>query len=141
MPEIYLKTDIDRGRVEGMAAAGMPHERIAEIMRIDAATLHRHYQRELSLAKEIADTQVIQTLFKQATGGGNWREAVPAATIFWVKARQHWRTVDQVEVGGAGEFDKMSDAELRELIKREMGEGADKGIDSQDKPVRLAPVK
>jgi hypothetical protein len=113
-------TDRDRGRVEGLAAAGLPHERIAEIMRIGLKTLQTHYPRELALAKDIADAQVVQTLFRQATGNGRWEDAVPAATIFWVKARLRWRTVDQVEMGGAGDFDKMTDAELRALIKQEL---------------------
>ena len=121
----YVTTEKDRGRVEGLAAAGMSHERIAELMRIDTLTLAQHYKRELALAKEIADATVVQTLYTMATGAGVWQDAVPAATIFWVKARLRWRTVDQVELGGPGDFERMTDAELRDMIRKELG-GPDK---------------
>ena len=77
--------------VRSMAAYGMRQEEIAACLGIRSAkTLRRHFREELDRAVPEANARVVQSLFKEATGGN------VTAMIFWLKARAGWREVAAV---------------------------------------------
>lgn len=108
---------------------------------------HPDFVQALKSGKTEADDRVERSLYQKAVGyeydavkifqyEGSpvivpYRERVPpdtTAAIFWLKNRrqQEWRDVHKHEHGGPGDFDRMSDDELREFIARgatEKGEG------------------
>lgn len=89
----HSPSDENRRTVEAMAGYGVPQEDIASVLGIDAKTLRLHYREELDTAAIRANAKVAQTLFRQATEGGN-----TAAAIFWLKARAGWRETERKEV-------------------------------------------
>lgn len=91
----HSPSDENRRTVEAMAGYGVPQEDIASVLGIDAKTLRLHYREELDTAAIRANAKVAQTLFRQATEGGN-----TAAAIFWLKARAGWREKLEVESTG-----------------------------------------
>lgn len=92
---MHEPTPKERRHVEAMAGYGVPQEDIAKVVGIDAKTLRLHYREEIDTGAIKANTQVAQTLFKQATEGNT------SAAIFWLKARAGWR--DRVDVTSGDE--------------------------------------
>ena len=91
----YSPTDKDQRTVEAMAGLGMPQDKIARVLRIDAKTLRKHFRILLDSAADIANARVGATLYKLATSG-----LCPAATIFWMKSRLEWRETSRLEHTG-----------------------------------------
>lgn len=106
------------------------------------AQKHEEFSNTLKVGKAAADERVERSLYHRAVGYtfaavkifmpanapgpvyAPYQEHVPpdtTAAIFWLKNRraQDWRDVHKHEHGRAGEFDKMSDDELRDYITRE----------------------
>ena len=78
-----------------MVIAGMPQEVIANALSISPVTLRQHARDILDRAMAVANAKVVESLFAQAVSG-----RVPAATIFWCKARLGWRETDRTEHTG-----------------------------------------
>ena len=89
----FKPTDEQRKQVQAMSGYGVPQADIAVVLDIDPKTLRLHFRRELDLGSVQATAKVAETLFRQATAGGN-----TAAMIFWMKARAGWRET-QVTAG------------------------------------------
>lgn len=84
-----------RRTVRAMAAYGIPHHAIAEVIGISGPTLRKHFRIELDTAEAEANAKVAETLFRRATGEGP--QSVTAA-IFWLKCRAGWREFDVVPI-------------------------------------------
>ena len=65
----HKPTAATRRRVEIGAGGGMPHESIAQALKIDAKTLRKHYSAELASGANLRRMQVLETLFTQARKG------------------------------------------------------------------------
>ena len=65
----HKPTRASRRRVEIAAGGGMPHEAIAQALKIDAKTLRKHYGAELASGANLRRMQVLETLFGQARKG------------------------------------------------------------------------
>jgi hypothetical protein len=86
MPRSFVPTDEQRQKVKLMAGFGLKHEQIAILIGIgSAATLRKHFGKELTLGPIEAQANVRKTLFKLATSGRN-----PGATMYWLKTRARW---------------------------------------------------
>jgi hypothetical protein len=86
-----------RRQVEAMAAYGVPEGDIAQVLRIDAKTLRKHYRDELDTGAIKATAKVAQFLFRKSTTEGP--QCVTAA-IFWLKTRAHWKETTVHEHAG-----------------------------------------
>lgn len=75
-----------RAQVQTMAGFGIKQEHIALILGIGEATLQRRFKDELTRGAQLANTNVIKSLYKNAVEHNN-----VAAQIFWAKARCGWR--------------------------------------------------
>jgi hypothetical protein len=82
-------------QVEAMAAYGVPEEKIARVVGIDAKTLRKHYRDELDTGQTKANSKVAESLYRKATGEGP--QSVTAA-IFWLKTRAQWKETAVSEV-------------------------------------------
>jgi hypothetical protein len=71
-----------------MAAYGVPEDKIARVVGIDAKTLRKHYRDELDTGQTKANSKVAESLYRKATGEGP--QSVTAA-IFWLKTRAQWK--------------------------------------------------
>jgi len=79
----FTPTPDQRRIVKSMAAMGIPHEQIAAMIDCRSPkTLRKYFRKELDSGASEANYKVAKTLFEMATSG-----KVPAATIFWMKAR------------------------------------------------------
>jgi hypothetical protein len=86
MPRSFVATDEERQKVKAMAGFGLKHEQIAILIGLaSAATLRKHFGKELTLGPIEAQANVRKTLFKLATSGRN-----PGATMYWLKVRARW---------------------------------------------------
>lgn len=74
-----------RAQVEALSGYGVRQDEIAVYLQIDAKTLRKHYQNEISLGHIKANIGVTRALHKNATDGN------VTAQIFWLKARAGWR--------------------------------------------------
>ena len=81
-----------------MKAAGITHEGIAGIMKIDADTLVKHYKRELDCGLDTCISQVAASLFRKAVSNDHPQSATSA--IFFLKTRARWRETNSLLVGG-----------------------------------------
>lgn len=81
----FVPTDKERRLVRTIVAAGMPEEVVAQAIGIAPKTLRKHFRKELDRGFAVANAKVVESMFKQATGGKS-----VAATIFWLKARMGW---------------------------------------------------
>lgn len=91
-PELRLK-------VKSLAGYGLPQADIARLIDTDPETLRKHYRDDLDTGLAQASAGVAGSLYSMATRG-----KVPAAAIYWTKARMGW-----------SEFS----AEFREMQKRQ----------------------
>lgn len=95
----FKPTAEDRKTVEFMAAAGIPEDRMVQLVvnprtkyPIDAKTLRKHFRLELDGGHAKADTMVAQGLFKNATTPTDtYPGGIPLAQIFWLKTRARWK--------------------------------------------------
>jgi len=115
----YQPNDKDRNTVRSMAPF-INHDDIARAIGISDETMRKYYREELDTAKVRADAAVAQSLLMQAVGGAeqNWREAVPAATIFYAKTRMGWKEkigLDHSGAVGLIDYSKLTDDQLRTL--------------------------
>lgn len=69
-----------------MAGFGIPQLEIANLVGISDRTLRTRYRRELDTGATEANLRVAQSLYNMAV-----RDKVPAAAIWWTKARMGWR--------------------------------------------------
>jgi hypothetical protein len=69
-----------------MTGFGIIQDDIARWLAVDDKTLRRHYRRELDTGAIEANTRVAASLYAMAT-----KDKVPAAAIFWMKARAGWK--------------------------------------------------
>jgi hypothetical protein len=88
----FEPTEQLRRMVESLAGCGTRQDAIARITGIDAKTLRKHFRHELDCGADKANAQVANTLYKMATSGN-----CVAATIFWAKARNHWRETSRAQ--------------------------------------------
>lgn len=99
-PEIVIDDKMIR-QVEIMAGLGMKQEDIARVLGMHHTTLWEKFKECGELDKALkrgeakASMQVTESAFKQAVSGKN-----PAMTMFWLKCRQRWKEVQQVEMTG-----------------------------------------
>jgi DNA-binding NarL/FixJ family response regulator len=82
----YEPTPEQTAVVETMASFGIPQDRIAQSLGINAQTLRKHFRQQLNLAAVHADRAVLSSLFEMATKRHN-----VAAAIFWAKTRCGFR--------------------------------------------------
>jgi len=94
---LHVPTAVQRQLVAALAGFGITHNAIAAHIGICRNTLEKHYAADLENAQELANARVAQSLFQMATSG-----KVPAAAIFWMKARAKWREQDPPEFSTTG---------------------------------------
>jgi hypothetical protein len=88
----FEPTDEQRRTVEAMAGYGIPHDDIALVIinprtsrPIDPTTLRGAFRAELDVGHVKANARIVETLFKEATGGN------VTACIWWTKTRMGWK--------------------------------------------------
>jgi hypothetical protein len=69
-----------------MTGFGLIQDEIARWLDIDDKTLRKHFRRELDTGAIEANTRVAASLYAMAT-----KDKIPAAAIFWMKARAGWK--------------------------------------------------
>lgn len=116
--DTHVKPYLDE--IQGWAMSGLTDEQIADNLGVAASTLYEYkkkypeFSEALKKGKDIADAQVVNALFKLATGFSYCEETttvtgevVPihryskpntTAAIFWVKNRQPDKWRDKTEV-------------------------------------------
>lgn len=67
-----------------MVACGFEHSRIARILKISTATMHKHYKDELELGGDIANFEIGGTIYREAKKGEKW------AASLWAARRMDW---------------------------------------------------
>ena len=136
------------GQAAKLCALGATDVELADFFEIAVATIsnwknaHPEFLEALKTGKAEADERVERSLYHKAVGYSfeavkifmpagkdepvyaKYREHVPpdtTACIFWLKNRraQQWRDVHKHEHGQPGDFDQMSNDELRDHILRE----------------------
>jgi len=128
-----------------LCKSGQTDREVADFFEVSTVTLNNwkaeypEFLDSIINAKDVADERVERSLYHRAIGytfeaeeifqyqgeivRAKVRKHVPpdvTAQIFWLKNRRkdQWRDVHRHEIGRAGEFDKLSDAELvTELAK------------------------
>ncbi len=78
-----------RELVADLTSFGNTHEEIAQVLRIDADTLKKHYPYELQTAAALRNGKVAKSLYRKAIEDNDTQ-----SQIFWLKTRARWRTVD-----------------------------------------------
>jgi hypothetical protein len=91
----HQPTDEQRRQVMTLAGLGIKQEEIAGLLRLAPKTLRLHYRHELDDGVTKANAAVAQSLYNMAV-----RDKIPAAAIWWTKARMGWRGATDVNVGG-----------------------------------------
>ena len=116
--DTHVKPYLDE--IQGWAMSGLTDEQIADNLGIAASTLYEYkkkypeFSEALKKGKDIADAQVVNALFKTATGFTYYEDIATAtgdvvsaqryakpnttAQIFWLKNRQPDRWRDKTEV-------------------------------------------
>ena len=105
----YIKKDNDVKTVEALSVAGVTQKLIAQILKISAPTLRKHFREELDTSKARANAVISQALFKNAKDGN------VAAQIFWLKTQAGWKEKNYHELTGK-DGDKLFD-EPKQLIE------------------------
>ena len=130
-----------------MYQEGMTDAEVADFFGVQTLTLslwarkYPEFRAVLKLGKEAADNRVERSLFQRACGYTyktqkamlvdktveivEYDEHVlpeTTACIFWLKNRRPdlWRDVNKIEHGRAGEFEKLSDADLARALLEEV---------------------
>jgi hypothetical protein len=74
-----------RQRVKALAGYGLSRKEIATLVGIGSVeTLSKRFEKELTLGRLEAHSNVLSTLFRKAMAGN------PAAIMFYLKTRAHW---------------------------------------------------
>lgn len=134
--------------VEKLCQLGATDVEMADFLGVAVSTFYKwkndfpKFSEALKSGKEASDNRVERSLYHKAIGytfeavkimvvKGDvekvpYREHVPpdtTAAIFWLKNRRpdKWRDVQKHEIGGPGDFDRMSDDELADFVRRESG--------------------
>lgn len=116
--DTHVKPYLDE--IQGWAMSGLTDEQIADNLGIAASTIYEYkkkypeFSEALKKGKDIADAQVVNALFKTATGFTYYEDIATAtgevvqaqryakpnttAQIFWLKNRQPDRWRDKTEV-------------------------------------------
>jgi DNA-binding CsgD family transcriptional regulator len=81
----FCSTEEQQRQVKMLAALGMNHEDIAQVLEISPKTLRKHFRRELTRGDIEARTRIARNLMQSGDSGN-----VPAQ-IFLAKARLGWR--------------------------------------------------
>jgi hypothetical protein len=81
----YAPSDEERRKVKALAAYGNTQDEIAGVIGMSARSLRKHFREELDRGVVEANSQVSQSLFKEAVNGN------VTAAIFWLKCRAKWR--------------------------------------------------
>ena len=120
---IRYDPDLHPGIVRRLAILGLTREKIASILGISPNTLvnwakrHEELCLELEAGCDLADAEVVASLYDQAVGyideEGRRRGCNVAAGIFWMKARCGWS--DRGDGNRRGEEDKPKEVTLEEL--------------------------
>lgn len=95
----HRPTDYIRGRVAGLAQAGLPQQKIADVLGLTLHALRKNYKHELDelMANRVAE--VANRLFMQATSDKD-TQANTIARLFIMKCQAHWKEVHAVEMSG-----------------------------------------
>jgi hypothetical protein len=119
-------------QIKVMAAMGMTPGEIAVVMSVSAPTIRRvcKEDQELRSAEIQTDAKVAASLYKMATREKN---PVPAAAIFWMKARRGWS--DRPDAAGETPAKK---AERKAAAQRVGGSGK---LAPGKGPAKLSVVK
>lgn len=128
---MHKPTKKTRKQVEAMAAVGISHGMIAEIIGVAPKTLRKHYRHELDVSMARANAAVAGKLYSSAMNGN------VSAQIFWCKTRLGWRETQGLEISEREDFSKLTDTELQERMaelerKREFIANAGRGGKSAD---------
>lgn len=114
----FQPTDEQRKTVKAMVAFGIPYADICKVIinsmtkgPISTATLQVHFRDELDRGSVEANAKVGQSLYMQATGGGDWEKANITAAIWWSKIRMGWK--ETVRHEHRFDLSKLSDEELQ----------------------------
>lgn len=75
----------DLKMVELMCIAGVTHQQISEVMKVDFKTLKKNCSEILAIAKPKANSKIAGALFNNAMKGN------VTAQIFWLKTRAGWK--------------------------------------------------
>lgn len=108
-------TPAQRAQVEAAAGFGLTQEKIAILMGVSETALKKYCGDELHRGVTKADLQVMQNLFRIATG--NTPQAVSAA-IFWAKVRMRWHEVQRVIHGFDPELMQVFVQQIIEVLRR-----------------------
>lgn len=81
--------------IASLTSVGIPVAVVAKCLDISEDTLRKYYIHELTNARDIANGQVTNTLYRMATSGRH-----PAATFFWLKCQAGWREVVTIDHTG-----------------------------------------
>ena len=103
----HKPTAASRRRVTIAAGGGMTHEAIAQVLRIDAKTLRKHYEAELASGANERRVQVLETLFAQARKGST------------SAARLYLRNEPQFEALGSGAIEGGDEGKPEPVGKKE----------------------
>jgi hypothetical protein len=82
----HRPTDDQRRQVMILAGLGIKQDEIAGLLRLAPKTLRLHYRHELDDGVTKANAAVAQSLYNMAV-----RDKIPAAAIWWTKARMGWK--------------------------------------------------
>ena len=81
---VHRPNDVTRRQVQGMALAGLDHDRIGRLIGISGETLRKHYRSELENEGFVLG-EIAQNLAQRAMDGDT------VSSIFYLKARAGWR--------------------------------------------------
>lgn len=151
-PTIGRPTEYQPGfakQAEKLCQHGLTDAEIGEFFGVSRTTItnwkgkHPEFIAALKSGKAQSDDRVERSLYQRAVGYSYETEKVfqyqgevvraqtiehvppdTTACIFWLKNRRQdaWRDVHRHEHGGVGEFDKLSDAELAQELRRQAAE-------------------
>lgn len=102
MAERWKPTETQTQEIYRMAMIGLTEAQISRILGVGESTFQHACKKDDALrqtvlkGREKGNDKVHQTLFDMATNGKN-----PAATIFWMKVRSHWKETQVIEHTGA----------------------------------------
>jgi hypothetical protein len=88
-------TPQQRRQVLTMTGFGIRQSEVAAVLGIDEKTLRLHFRHELDTGATKANMRVVQSLYDMAV-----RDKIPAAAIWWTKARMGWKSETDLNVGG-----------------------------------------
>jgi hypothetical protein len=91
----YQPTPEVRRQVLTMTELGLTQANISGLLEIDRKTLRKHFRYELDTGAITANMKVAASLFQMATV-----DKVPAAAIFWMKARAGWKEKQDLTIDG-----------------------------------------